>query len=339
MREFYKIMKEHQIKWRKKKLPHIKENGIFKGTEYEHILPKKNLLENFYHTIQKDLFDPNNGYIIKNNIQPHIYINNLLSSWAFCANLYWPFRNDEGFKLLTQYLSKYTGIQIDKIESMDLEYEEKSLKPQDLLGEDSGKRGSGQTSPDLAIKFITLDYKKGIFLKESKFTEHSFYSCSGYSKIKPGKPINPDKTRCYNTKLIIQSDFKECHLTTWNRKYWDLLKNDLDTEIYKSLKKCPMSSSCYQLFRQQALAKGLESIYDIAISCVVIDLRNENIINSICSVGLRPLPDGWKELFPYSKFQWLTHNNWFEFVKANNINGIWDDWINYVGERYFNSIL
>lgn len=101
---------------------------------------------------------------------------------------------------------------------MDLEYMDKDieLSPSVLLGEDSGMRGSGQTSPDLAIRFITEDNKKGILLIELKFTEHSFYQCSGYSKTKPGRPNNPDKKRCLDTVGILQSNFNNCHLLSWD---------------------------------------------------------------------------------------------------------------------------
>ena len=184
--------------------------------------------------------------------------------------------------------------------------------------------------------FITSTSENGILLIESKFTEHSFYQCSGYSKVKPGKPINPDKERCFDTKAIVESNFINCHLLAWKRKYWDILKSELNTNLYQTLKKCPMSNSCYQLFRQQALSEGYKEKYSISMSCVFTDERNEKLINSVCSTGLNSLPNGWQELFPNLPFSWQTHNNWFAFVKANNSNGKWDDWLNYINNRYIN---
>ena len=116
---------------------------------------------------------------------------------------------------------------------MELEYEEcdVNFKPQNLLGENSGKRGSGQTSPDLAIKFKTADERKGIILFESKFTEESFYVCSGYKKrANDDKLINPDRNRCLNTTALVNSNFCECHLTNWHRRYWDLLEVELNKD-------------------------------------------------------------------------------------------------------------
>lgn len=329
MQNFIELMRDHQIKWRKKNLTHIKGNGEQNGRVYERILPWEYHMQNFYPGIQKDLQE----YVEKNKIRMHTGIHNLMSSWVLCANLYWPFRNSDGFNLLSQYLSNSSGIDINRIKELELEYaEEGEFDPQHLLGEDAGIRGSGQTSPDLAIKFVTKDNKKGIFLIESKFTEHSFYVCSGYNKIKDGK-LPPDPAKCKNTAGIIQSDFQDCRLVTWKRKYWDLLKQDLNLDKFRYTK-CPMAVCCYQLFRQQALAKGLEKKYDISISCVSVDSRNEKLINSPKKIGLKPFPEGWKEIFPRVNFLWLNHSNWFDFVKSHN-NGMWDEWLEYMSERYF----
>ena len=95
-----------------------------------------------------------------------------------------------------------------------------------------------------------------------------------------------------------------------------------------------MSSSCYQLFRQQALAKGLEQKYDISVSAVATDSRNEELKNSSIRNGMNPFPEGWRELFPNLKLYWFSHNEWFKYVKANNSNGRWNEWIEYIGVRY-----
>jgi hypothetical protein len=333
--DFKEEMIIRQINWRKNILSNIKSNGRQNKVEKEYILPWEKRLSNFYPPIQNDLFDKTAGYIIKNKIQVHTGIHNLLSSWVLCANMYWPFKKKDGFILLKGYLSKAFGIKIASIKSMELEYEDDLLKPKEVIGEEEGSRGSGQTSPDLAIIFLTEDERKGILLIESKFTEKSFYPCSGYSKTKPGRPINSDKKRCLKPELITSSDFSECHLNSWGRKYWSLLKNHLDYNVFNSLKRCPMSSSCYQIFRQQALAVALEKKYDIVISCVASDSRNLPLVNCAKATGLKPFPQGWQELFPSAKFKWLNHNTWYEYVKANNLNGNWNEWLEYVEGRYF----
>jgi len=99
--------------------------------------------------------------------------------------MYWPFNNLNGKQLLSTWLRKLTKLDIAEIIKLELEYEDPipDLNPGMLLGESNqGMRGSGQTSPDLAVIFKTSSGEKGILLIESKFTEHSFYVCSGYQK-------------------------------------------------------------------------------------------------------------------------------------------------------------
>ena len=338
MQAFKEKIRDYQIRRRNTYLLQIKEDGRQNGKNYQHILPWKERLENFYEPIRAVLFNKNNGYLEKNKVTPHSGIHNLLSSWVLCVNMYWPFNNSAGYEVLAAFLREQTGIDIREITDMELEYEEcdVNFKPQNLLGENSGKRGSGQTSPDLAIKFKTADERKGIILFESKFTEESFYMCSGYKKrANDDKLINPDRNRCLNTTALVNSNFCECHLTNWHRRYWDLLEVELNKSKFIELNRCPMSCGCYQLFRQGALAKGLSNKYDIIISGVVTDQRNDKIKKSGRSTGMAELPTGWNELFPNMDFVWISHNDWYLYVKENNALGEWSKWLAYVGERYF----
>lgn len=338
MNAFRTSILSDQMKWKKKYLPHITKEGFQNKQSFGHILPKANQEDNFYLSIRSDLFDKARGYLELNHIKPHTGIHNLLSSWALCANLYWPFNNPEGKKLLAEYLKAQTNLDIETIESLELEYEDidPNLKPKYLLGEDdNGLRGSGQTSPDLAVIFKNRKGENGILLIESKFTEHSFYVCSGYKKqTSSERDPNHETKRCLTTKGILSSYYTDCHLNTWGRKYWELLSGDLDQNEFSSLKRCPMSTCCYQLFRQQALAKGFQKKYSVVASCVAMDERNSTLVNSGSRTGLKPFPEGWRRLFPGLYFFWFTHQSWFEFVKAHNNNGRWTDWIKYIDERY-----
>lgn len=110
---------------------------------------------------------------------------------------------------------------------------------------------------------------------------------------------------------------------------------ELNSSKFSMLKRCPMSSGCYQLFRQQALAKGLSGHHDIVVSGVVMDNRNDRIKKTGVSAGLDELPVGWKELFPNMHFVWLSYNDGYCYVNDNNVSGEWSNWLQYVGERYF----
>lgn len=114
---------------------------------------------------------------------------------------------------------------ISEVTGLELEYEDENvdLKPHVLLGEGDGSRGRGQTSPDIAVKFRTSDERKGIFLLESKFTEHSFYVCSAYRKRTTRyENTNHDKNRCLNAENIVASEYQDCQQSSWGRKYWNI---------------------------------------------------------------------------------------------------------------------
>ena len=127
------------------------------------------------------------AYLDANKVQKHDGAHNLKSSWMQCANLYFPFRED--YETIAGFLQKHVSRGIDTVNRIELEWAGKPpLDPTTLLGEPRGQRGANQTSPDVA--FI-VNGGKGIVLVENKFTEHSFYPCSGRKKIYG----NPDRER------------------------------------------------------------------------------------------------------------------------------------------------
>ena len=323
MRGFKTKIRNKQIQWRTEYLPNVQGKGRQNGRWYDHILPSKYSEYCFF----PDTYDSLSAHIEEHRIQPHTGIHNLLSSWVVCANFYWPFYGSEGRTLLKQFFNTYLHLNIQTITGFELEYVDKntSLQPPQLLREPGGARGTSQTTPDLGLIFDDENGDRGILLIESKFVEHSFYKCSGYS---------PEK--CENTAELIDSDFTTCRLTEWGRTYWDLLKDDLNIKLFKRLTRCPMSTGCYQIFRQQALAKGFSAQYTQAISCVVADSRNDSLVGSAKRSGLGAFPDSWQKLFPNLPFLWMHHNTWFDFVNTHNESGQWDKWIKYIENRYIN---
>ena len=165
-----------------------------------------------------------------------------------CANLYFPFRCEPGYEMLAGFLRQFIAPEIKSVNCVELEYEleDGTLQPDALLGEMDGGRGAGQTSPDVAFPVETQD-GPGIILVECKFTEHNFYSCSGHkSDPKKGYP-NRDLTRCLNGAAILDDPHKQCHLSEWNRKYWDYLKPVANRQAISQLKACPAAFGGYQL--------------------------------------------------------------------------------------------
>jgi hypothetical protein len=333
---FDRAMESHQVEWRSR---HIKttEWGKQNGRAHAWLLPRPSWPEHLWRDLRNAGHCNLEQYLRENKIQPHTGVHNLKSSWVLCANLYFPFRSDrDGLNLLAAFLRQHVSQSIKAVTDIDLEYaEEKPLDPSSLLGEPEGRRGANQTSPDVAFKVILTNGRSGLVLVESKFTEHSFYECSGR---KP-KYDNPDRQRCVN-----RSSFGDpetfCWLLSWqknsesrsNRKYWSYIR----IRQPSSFVRCPAAISGYQLFRQQALAEALaeRGEYDLVVSCVAYDDRNIVLIESLARAGLASL-NQWGTMFDgKAKFATFTHQTWVSWVQMNDSGGRWGDWCNWVEDRY-----
>jgi hypothetical protein len=320
-----------QLSWRKKQNI-SKENGSQNGKVRDWIIPRAEWKK----TIWTELEDSLDNYLIKENVQHHTGVHNLLSSWILCSNLYFGTYVDDNFKeLFRQFLEIKLETNIDKINEIYLEFAlEGDLNPDNLLGEPNGKRGSGQTSPDVAVSYTT-DGKKNLILIECKYTEHSFYNCSGRKKkTNSGLLPNPNPERCLIKETI--TDFSNnCHQIIWGRKYWDYLEISKYGE--NILTKCPSSIGGYQLVRQQALAEGIQRSgqFNKVFSCVAYDGRNEHLMSSMTLTGIASIKENFKKLFNLkSDFIIWEHQEWVKYVKNNGKGKFEEEWVKYINERY-----
>ena len=336
MDDFSAYMNDYQIAWRQSHdLP--TELGSWQGKPYPWILPYEHWEQGLWPGIRSGTAHSLPGYLRHNRVQKHQGVHNLKSSWVHCANLYFPFRaSQEGLGLLAGFLRAHVSPDIQSVEALELEYAEEddsSLHPSHLLGEQGGSRGSGQTSPDVAFK---VNGGQGLVLMENKFVEHSFYRCSARTKKgSSARPANPDLSRCYDTVALIDGFESLCHQIAWGRRYWELLAPVTNREMAASLRCCPAARAGYQLFRQHALAEGIadSSKYDLVVSCIAVDERNETLRRCLRSTGI---PDAWKwgDLFPgNAQFSVFNHRQWVAWVRAHD-DGRWADWLDYVGSRY-----
>lgn len=328
---FREQQKNIQEKWKHGHISNPK-CGIQNGGKYSHIIPKKIWLETVWPGIKGEL----PKYLASHKIQPHTGIHNLLSSWVVSANLYFPIRLHSSLKeLMVKFLNSKLNVSITCISEVELEFAfEDNLSPSQLLGEVGGSRGSGQTSPDVAF-LVSIGNESGLILTECKFTEHSFYPCSARREESKGdKEGNQDPSRCmkrangYNYRNI-------CQQSVWKRKYWDLLK--LSEYGEKVLTRCPAATAGYQLFRQQALAAGIlsNSSFNLVASTVAFDERNTSLVKSLRSTGVEDFQTDWGKLFAGEVvFKTWTHQEWVQFVRNNQVDNEWDDWLNYLKERY-----
>lgn len=108
--------------------------------------------------------------------------------------------------MLARFLKKQVSPEIESVDQIELEYAESGeLRPSRLLGEPEGIRGANQTSPDVA--FI-VNGGKGLILTENKYTEHSFYLCSG----KKPQHGNPDIKRCMDIEAVLRNPQEICYM-------------------------------------------------------------------------------------------------------------------------------
>ncbi|HCE56613.1 MAG TPA: hypothetical protein DER09_02170 [Prolixibacteraceae bacterium] len=304
---------------------------------HSYILPRRNWTETVYSGIRKEL----NEYLDnpEYDVKAHTGTHNLLSSWVVCSNLYFMVRTNESLRqIMLRFLQENVSDQIFEINDVQLEFafpEKDELHPSRLLGEMDGSRGSGQTSPDIAF-LVKTKTGFGLVMTENKFVEHSFYPCSARRTTSKGEHEgNPDPSRCMKATIgyVHKSN---CHQTTWGRKYWSLL--NLSEFGKRTLQRCPAATAGYQLFRQQALAEGIAQSgrYALVASTVAFDERNTDLSGCLKTTGINDFQTGWGKLFEgKAMFTTWTHQEWVQFVRDNQVNGEFDEWLEYLKERYY----
>ena len=320
---YWKNQVELQLAWRKTQKNISSEYGFQNGNKYAHILPKEEWHNTIYYKFRNELLE----YLNRENIQHHTGSHNLLSSWVLCSNLYFGiFINNNLKELFRQFLEYKLTIKIDEIKDIQLEFVlPEKLSPVYLLGEPGGKRGTKQTTPDLAIVYNT-NGTENLILVECKYTEHSFYDC----------PAKKDKSNNVCAKKeTMKSINKDCIQIEWGRKYWEYLK--ISKNGYNILKCCPAYSGGYQIVRQQALAEGIKKNgnYENVWSCIAYDGRNEGLMKSMQRIGINSIKNEWEKLFELkTKFVIWEHQEWTEYVRKNGKEKYENDWVKYIKDRY-----
>lgn len=193
------------------------------------------------------------------------------------------------------------------------------------------------------VLFGCKDDKSGIYLLENKYTEHSFYNCSGAEKTQSrthsqrGLPPNNHPERCLDAVGVFRNPEKMCQQQApWGRKYWSLLRHTISENFLKSCGHCPALTGGYQLFRQQALAQGIaeSGLFNYVVSGVAYDCRNDALVGCLKEIGLDNFTNGWPRLFNTRvQFHCFTHQDLVSYVRQSN-NSLALKWVKYVTERY-----
>ena len=196
----------------------------------------------------------------------------------------------------------------------------------------------------MAVLFSCSDGACGIYLIENKYTEHHFYGCSAAKKViskehlQQGLKPNPDPTRCQKTSELLSNPSDTCHQVAWGRKYWSILSDSIDKEVWQSLPYCPALRDGYQLLRQQALAQGIAEtgLFDYVFSGVAYDERNDKLITCLSNLGMNDFATDWPKLFNGNskvRFHSFTHQSFVSWVSRSNSAYI-KGWNEYVKARY-----
>ena len=333
MTNFNLDQRKAQIAWRKKNVID-KEKGLYKGVPQEHIISKEHWTETLWSGIRKDLPQ----YLVDNDIKLHAGANNLVNSWAVSANVYFPIHQNKALKgLMLEFLKQRVSSEIVELYDVIIEFafpEDSPLHPSNLLGETGGKKGAGITATDVAFLLKTKT-GNGLVLATCKFTEHSFYTCSARRTNRKGdQKGNPDPSRCMQAAADCNYE-SICHQTACGRDYWSLL--NLSEIGKKTLKNCPAATEGFQLFCKQAFAEGImkSGDFSLVVSAVAFDDRNQELKGCLKETGIDDFQTGWGEAFDGDAvFKSWTHQDWVQFVRENQVDGEFDDWLTYLKERY-----
>ena len=341
-KNFRQELAARQLEWRRRQGPEVNQEPLVytvrdRNRSLELAFPRDHWKDNLWPGVRTEVERQ-----LRRDIKAHKWKNHLLSSWAACSNLYLPFSTDvDGRALLTGFLRSEVTPGLARILRVELEYaveESDDLHPSKLLGESGGGRGSGQTSPDLAFLGELESGGPAILLVESKLTEHSFYPCSHLKARNP----NPEPQRCHRMGEVVRSPETMCHQNQsaprgMGRRYWTVLQKAANVALLEGLPHCPALHAGYQLLRQHALAEGYAASgrFDLVISAVAYDERNDELISSLEGSGIPDFRSDWGGLFRgRSNFRSWTHQAWVRWVREHCDRDRWSEWLKYVAERY-----
>lgn len=339
MSDFREEMAATQVEWRRNAL-YNQEPGKHASNEYDYMLPANAWELNLWYWINSGSPNSLPDYLKEKGIRKPNNSHHLLSSWAFCASLYFPFREQKGRELLAEFLRERVSPKIERVQRVEMKFQaqEDALRPRQLLGEDGARKGAGVTAPDLAFIVDTAD-GPGVILVECSFAETSFNPCYGRVKHAHFRPTNPEPDRCLHVQPLIEDPDQQCHLQACERHYWDQLSTAVNEEAFTALQSCPAAYHGFNLFRQQALAEGLAQggRYALVVLVLAYDRRNEDLLSSMSfSTGIENVADEWAGLFSEGKadFTSFTHQEWVEHVRGHELGHLWFDWVRYVEGRY-----
>ncbi len=248
---FQQKMYDHLARYKVSALG-VTSSGQFRGRAYDTILPHDGDPDGDFRNIYEPIRPCVRRYLERPGIQVHIHFGHLASSQAACFNLFWPILHSgheaEILKTLNPNVAHVTGFEFEYVNRMA-----------DHLGEGRGrgaKRDVG-TDVDLAIFYEDEHGHPCAWLIEHKLTEDEFTHCGGARskgrtlshKCGPFGDVRGDLNLCYYQS---GSGFKYWGLT-------DAADSAFDLARVKPDEPCPFRGSLCQLWRNQLMARAMET--------------------------------------------------------------------------------
>lgn len=241
----------HVIDWKREHI--TAERGVYKGYEYDAILPEGSLVSAMiYKPIIPQLEKMQQGDF---KYKLHKFANHAVSSQTACLNLFMPLLlSDEVSKIIPMIPGcplDFKEIAKDKLfNGFCFEYWGQDIKRNKGLLNDHSKQAG--TDADVAIAYYNIDGKLCLWLIEHKLSEKEFTQCGAYKS-----KANNIKENCNKCSLAsIANEIKECYYRKKGYKYWSYfsLEKHNNTDIIG----CPFRGGLNQLWRNQMLAFALQ---------------------------------------------------------------------------------
>ncbi|MBR4296963.1 MAG: hypothetical protein IKT82_02090 [Bacteroidaceae bacterium] len=270
----------HIIDWKRKHV--TEERGVFRGHEYDAILPKVS-------SIPLMIYDPIIPILQEMQLgefayKPHIYAHHAVSSQTACINLFMPLLLSKDINSILPNISGcpigFKEIAKDKLfNGFCFEYWGQDIKKgKGLLNDHTLQAG---TDADVAIAYRDTNGNLCLWLIEHKLSEKEFTTCGGYKS-----EANKQKNNCEECDFAnISSHPETCYYHQIQYKYWDILKQRISkyNGNLLEIKGCPFKLGMNQLWRNQMLAFALENtgIYHTVTFSVCHHAKNTMLMHTI----------------------------------------------------------
>jgi hypothetical protein len=292
---------------------------------------------NFYSSFRNDI----RKYFCDNEIAYHDLVGHILSSQAFCLNLFGKALTQKDFVLpILRMLPHNSNVEDISVNYVDFEWNDYDIVYHDF-GEKTGRRGEKQTSCDVAIGYTSHNVRC-LLLIEFKFTEGTKSQQASLGHCFTSKKTG-EYRECQNRRALWTNPY-DCPLEQSRRKpkdrrkpqhYWAILKTNDGGPFKSSLftldEACPFQYEGYQLMRSQLLGWLYERRDGVRCDFMLLyDGRNEVLRQD------RPIHIGG---------QTLGFDDWAGFIKNDRfyygtVQEIWNqlhpdnDHRKYIEGRY-----